>query len=84
MLSADAKYMWNKIFKEQMEADPFKDLQGMFRKGPSGLLPKSFSKCVMFHLLTVFPNNAAEQEKNNLSNVLKTPQRVGVHHLYSA
>jgi hypothetical protein len=33
----------------------------------------------MFHLLTVFPNNAAEQEKYYLSNVLKKPQRVRVH-----
>jgi hypothetical protein len=32
----------------------------------------------MFHLLTVFPNNAAEQEKYYLSNVLKKPQRVGI------
>jgi hypothetical protein len=32
----------------------------------------------MFHLLTVFPNNAAEQEKCYLSNVLKKPQRVGI------
>jgi hypothetical protein len=30
----------------------------------------------MFHLLTVFPNNAAEQEKYYHSNVLKKPQRV--------
>jgi hypothetical protein len=33
----------------------------------------------MFHLLTVFSNNTAEQEKSYLSNVLKKPQRVGVH-----
>ena len=32
----------------------------------------------MFHLLTVFLNNTAEQEKYYLSNVLKKPQRVGV------
>jgi hypothetical protein len=32
----------------------------------------------MFHLLTVFPNNAAEQEKYYLSNVLKKHQRVGI------
>jgi len=30
----------------------------------------------MFHLLTVFPNNAAEQEKYYITNVLKKPQRV--------
>ncbi len=32
----------------------------------------------MFHILTVFPNNAAEQEKYYLSNVLKKPQRVAI------
>jgi hypothetical protein len=78
LLSSDDKYVWNKIVREQMEADPFKDLQGMSRKGARGLLRESFDKCVMFHLLTVFPNNAAEQEKYNLSIVLKKPQRVGI------
>jgi hypothetical protein len=63
LLSLDAKYLWNKIVREQTEADPFKDLQGMSRKGPRGLTQESFGKCVMFPLLTVFPNNAAEQEK---------------------
>ncbi len=76
-LSVDAKYTWNKIVKEQMETNPFKDLQGMSRKGPRGLLRESFDDCVMFHLLTVSPNNAAEQEKHYHSNVLKKPQRVG-------
>jgi hypothetical protein len=77
LLPLDAKYTWNKIVKEQTEADPFKDLQGVSRKGPRGLLWESFDYCVMFHLLTVFLNNAAEQEKYCLSNVLKKPQRVG-------
>jgi hypothetical protein len=75
MLSSDAKYVWNKIVWEQTEADPFKDLKGMSRKGPRGLLQESFDNCIMFHLLTVFPNNAVEQEKYYLSNVLKKPQR---------
>jgi hypothetical protein len=78
LLSSDAKYAWNTIVREQMEADPFKDLQGVSRKGPRELLCESFNKCVMFHLLTVFPNNAAEQEKYYLSNLLKKPQRVGI------
>ncbi len=39
---------------------------------------ESFNDCIMFHPLTVFPNNAAEQEKYYLSNMLKKPQRVGV------
>jgi hypothetical protein len=78
LLSSGAKYAWNKIVQEQTEADPFKDLQGMSRKGPRGLLHESFDKWVMFHLLTVFPNNPAEQEKYYLSNMLKKPQRVSI------
>jgi hypothetical protein len=78
LLSLDTKYAWNKIVKEQTEMDPYKDLQGVSRKGPRGLWCKSFDDCVMFHLLSVFSNNAAEQEKYYLSNVLKKPQRAGV------
>jgi hypothetical protein len=78
LLSSDAKYSWNKIVREQMEADQFKDLQGVSRKGPRGLLQESFGDCVMFHILTVFLNNAAEHEKYYLSSMLKKPQRVGV------
>jgi hypothetical protein len=32
----------------------------------------------MFHLFTVFPINAAEQEKYYITNVLKKPQRINV------
>ncbi len=39
---------------------------------------KLFNNCVMFHLLTAFPINAAEQEKYYISNVLKKPQRINV------
>jgi hypothetical protein len=78
LLSLYAKYKWNKIVREQMEADPFKDLQGVSRKGPRGLSCESFNDCIMFHLLAVFPNKAAEKEKYYLSNVLKKPQRVGI------
>ncbi len=81
LLSLDAKYAWNKIDREQMEADPFKDLQGVSRKDPRGLWHESFKECIMFHLLTMFPNTAAEQEKYYLSNVLKKPQRVGIHQI---
>jgi hypothetical protein len=40
---------------------------------------ESFNNCVMFHLLTAFPINAAEQEKQYISNILKKPQRINVH-----
>jgi hypothetical protein len=61
-----------------MEAAPYKDLKGVSKKGPRGLLQELFDNCIIFHLLTVFPNNAAEQEKYYLSNVFKKPQQVGI------
>jgi hypothetical protein len=79
LLSSYAKYAWNKIVREQTEADPYKDLKGVSKKGPRGLSCESFDECVMFHPLNVFLNNAAEQEKYYLSNMLKKPQRVGIH-----
>jgi hypothetical protein len=37
-----------------------------------------FNNCMMFHLLTAFSINAAEQERYYISNVLKKPQRINV------
>ena len=34
--------------------------------------------CMMFHLLTVFPNNAAETKWYYISNGLKKPNRVPI------
>jgi hypothetical protein len=59
--------------------NPYTDLQGISKKGPRGPLHKSFDDCVMFHLLTMFPNNVAEQERYYLTNVLKKPQRISMH-----
>jgi hypothetical protein len=39
---------------------------------------KLFDDSVMFHWLTVFPINAAEQERYYIINVLKKPQRINV------
>ncbi len=37
-----------------------------------------FNNCMMFHLLTAFSINAAEQEKYYISNILKKPQHINV------
>jgi hypothetical protein len=79
LLSPESKYSWNKIVGEQTGSDPYVNLQGDALEGPSGMSCKSFNNCVMFHLLTAFPINAAEQEKYYISNVLKKPQRINVH-----
>jgi hypothetical protein len=78
LLPPKSKYLWNKIVGKQMESDPYVNLQGDSLAGPRGMSCKSFNDCMMFHLLTVFPINAAEQEKYFISNVLKKPQRINV------
>jgi hypothetical protein len=78
LLSPESKYTWNKIVSEQTESNPYINLQGDTLEGPRGMSHQSFHDCVMFHLLTVFPINAAEQEKYYITNVLKKPQRVNV------
>jgi hypothetical protein len=81
LLSVDARYAWDKIAHEQTKANPYMGLQGLTRKGPRGMARKSFEDCVMFHLLTVFPNNAAEQAwliKLGFVSVGYTPQTTDI------
>ncbi len=78
LLSPESKYSWNKIIGKQMESNPYVNLQGDSLEGPRGMSCKLFNNCVMFHLLTAFPINTAEQEKYYISNVLKKPQRINV------
>ncbi len=66
-------------FLTQTNVNPYTDLQGLTKKGPRGLLRKSFKDCVMLHLLTLFPTSAAEQERYYIMNVLKKPQHVSIH-----
>jgi hypothetical protein len=79
LLSPESKYVWNKIVVEQTESDPYVNLQGVSLEGPKGMSRESFNNCVMFHLLTAFPINAAEQEKHYISILLKKPQHVNMH-----
>jgi hypothetical protein len=83
LLSPESKYAWNKIVSEQTESNPYVNLQGDSLQGPRGMLHQSFHDCVMFHILTAFPINAAEQEKYYITNVLKKPQRVNVRQFVS-
>ncbi len=43
---------------------------------------ESFQDCITFHLLDIFPSNAAKQERFYISNVLKKPQRVPVRYFF--
>jgi hypothetical protein len=69
LLSPESKYSWNKIVGKQTKSDPYVNLQDDSLEGPKGMPRELFNDCVMFHLLTAFPINAAEQEKYYISNV---------------
>ncbi len=79
LLFLESKYAWNKIVVGQTEGDAYVNLQGVSLEGSRGMSCESFNHCIIFHLITVFPINAAEQEKYSILNVLKKPQRVNVH-----
>jgi hypothetical protein len=74
LLSPESKYARNKIVSKQTENNLFVNLQGVSLEGPRGMSCKSFNDSIMFHLLTAFPINAADQEKYFVTYVLKKPQ----------
>jgi hypothetical protein len=78
LFSPESKYSWNKIVSEQTESDLYVNLQGDALESPRGMSCELFNNCVMFHLLTAFPINAAEHKKYYISNVLRKPQRINV------
>lgn len=78
LLSEDARYHWEKIVEEQIDKVPYKNLQGVEVKEKQVKSWDSFETCVTFHLLTVFPNDAAEQQSYYITNTLKKPQRVPI------
>jgi hypothetical protein len=43
---------------------------------------ESFQDCITFHLLDMFPGNAAEQQHFHISNVLQKPQQVPVRYFF--
>jgi hypothetical protein len=64
-----------------MESDSFVNLQSDSLEGPRGMSHELFNNCIMFHLLTAFPINAAVQEKYYISNVLKKAQCIKIRQI---
>ncbi len=73
LLSPESKYLWNKTVSKQMESSSFVNLQGVSLEGPRGMSSELFDNCVMFHLLTAFPINAAEQKSTTSPMYLRSP-----------
>jgi hypothetical protein len=82
LLSEDARFRWDKIVSSQIGAAPWTDLQGNEHEKEREKSMESFQDCITFHLLDMFPGDAAEQQRFYISNVLKKPQRVPVRYFF--
>ncbi len=82
LLSEDAQFHWDKIVSSQVGAAPWTDLQGNEHKKERNKNMESFQDCITFHLLDMFPSDAAEQQRFYISNMLKKPQQVLVRYFF--
>ena len=82
LLSEDAWFQWDKIVTSQVDTAPWIDVRGKEQPEKRTRSYTSFMDCVTLHLQTVFSDDAAEQERYYISNVLKKPQRVPVRYFF--
>ena len=80
LLSNNARYKWTTIVESQANADTWTDLTGTVHTVARSPSYQSFEDCVKFHLLCVFPLDAAEQERYYINVHLKKPTRVLICH----
>ncbi len=84
LLSLDAKNAWNKIVREQTDMDPYKDLKGVSRKGPWGLLRESFDNCVISTFSLCFRTMQQSKKSINFPTFSRSPSGLAYASLYSA
>ena len=80
LLSKNARLKWTNIVASQIGANPRTDLKETVHAEPQSPLVQSFEDCVTFHLLTVFPQDSAEQERYYVNVHLKKPARALICH----
>jgi hypothetical protein len=83
LLSVEARTHWDKLVDRQIGVAPWTDLKGREQRVSRTKTYKSFLDCTKHHRLTVFREDAAEQQKFYISNILKKPQRVMVHMFFT-
>ncbi len=62
LLSEDARFRWDKIVSSQVGAAPCTNLQGNKHEKECAKSMESFQDCITFHLLDMFPGDAAKQQ----------------------
>jgi hypothetical protein len=83
LLSVEACTHWDKIVDCQIGVSPWTDLKGHEQHTVHTKTYKSFLDCTKHHLLAVFREDATEQQKFYISNLLKKLQRVTVRAFFT-
>ena len=78
LLSVEQRGAWEKIVEQKVDVSGWTDLRGRKHKKKRGKTYKHFLECTVFHLQTVFDEDAAERQQIYISSHLKKPQRVTV------
>jgi hypothetical protein len=84
LLSLDAKYVQNKIVREQAEADPFKDLQGMSRKAQGDFCVSRSTNALCSTFLLCFQIMQLSKKNNTFPTCSRSPRGLAYASLYSA
>ncbi len=78
LLSVEQRGAWEKIVEQKVDVSGWTDLRGRKHNKKRGKTYKHFLECTVFHLQTVFDEDAAERQQIYISLHLKKPQRVTV------
>jgi hypothetical protein len=84
LLSLDVKYAWNKIVREQMEADPYKDIKGVSRKGPRGFCVSHSTNALYSTFSLCFPIMQRSKKNTTFSTCSRSPRGLAHASSYSA
>ena len=69
---------WSQLVESQIEAAPWTYLQGNVQNNAREHSVQSFIDCVVFHLLSVFLHDAAEQQKYYISHYIRKLRRIPI------
>ena len=83
LLSTEKRMAWDKIVERQCGVAGWTDLKGVRHEKPRLKTMKSFLDCTKHHVLTMFPRDAAEVEKNYISQVIRKPNRIPVRNFFT-
>ena len=83
LLSNNARSKWHKILASQTKASPWTDLNGNIHNKAREQTLQAFEDCVTFLLLTVFPEDAAEQKQYYINLSLRKPGKVTIRNFVS-